>query len=117
VGYIEGREIATTAADVVVCDGFVGNVVLKTMEGSVELVFDSIRAYATQSLRARLGMWLARPMFKALFRDKLDKSAYGGAPLLGLSDIGIVCHGSSDERAIKNAIRTARTLYDAGLCD
>lgn len=117
VGYIEGREIATAAADVVVCDGFVGNVVLKTMEGSVELVFDSIKAYASQSLRARLGMWLARPMFKALFRDKLDKAAYGGAPLLGLSDIGIVCHGSSDERAIKNAIRTARTLYDAGLCD
>ncbi len=117
VGYVEGRHLASDAADVVVCDGFVGNVVLKTMEGSVELVFDSIRDYVERSYRGKLGMWLAKPIFKSLFREKLDPSAYGGAPLLGLNDVAIVCHGSSKGRAITNAIRVARKFADEGLVE
>lgn len=115
IGYVEGRDIPRDVADVVVCDGFVGNVVLKAMEGTVELVLDSLRAHVQGSMRGKLGMWLARPMFKALFRDKLDPSAYGGAPLLGLSEVGIVCHGSSNERAIKNAVRAAQRFASEGL--
>lgn len=108
IGYVEGRDICRDRADVVVCDGFVGNVLLKAMEGSVELVLDSIKYYVERSLSGKLGMWLAKPMFKSLFREKLDPSAYGGAPLLGLNDIAIICHGSSNSRAIKNAIRVAQ---------
>lgn len=110
VGYVEGRDIPRDVVDVIVCDGFVGNIVLKTMEGSVELVFDSIKHIVSKSWRAKLGMSLAKPSFKKLFKQKLDPSAYGGAPLLGLNDIAIVCHGSSNSRAIMNAIRVAATL-------
>ncbi len=115
IGYVEGRDLPRDVADVVVCDGFVGNVALKAMEGSVELVFDSIKHYVEDSLRGKLGMWLAKPIFKSLFRDKLDPSAYGGAPLLGLNDIGIVCHGSSNARAITNGIRVAKKFVDEEL--
>jgi phosphate acyltransferase len=113
-GYVEGRDVGTDKADVVVCDGFVGNIVLKTMEGAVELALNCMRQYVQKSFRSKIGMWLAKPMFKALFREKLDKSAYGGAPLLGLNQIGIVCHGSSDVRAIKNAVRVADMLVKQG---
>ena len=115
IGYAEGRDISKDLADVVVCDGFVGNVVLKAMEGCVELVFESIRDYVKDSLRGKVGMWLARPIFKSLFRDKLDPSAYGGAPLLGMNAVGIVCHGSSGERAIRNGIRGAQKFVDEGI--
>jgi glycerol-3-phosphate acyltransferase PlsX len=114
-GYVEGRDVGTDKADVVVCDGFVGNIVLKTMEGAVELALNCMRQYVQKSIRSKIGMWLAKPMFKALFRDKLDKSAYGGAPLLGLNQIGIVCHGSSDARAITNAVRVADKLHTEGI--
>ncbi|MCB0337550.1 MAG: phosphate acyltransferase PlsX, partial [Bdellovibrionales bacterium] len=110
IGYVEGRDIPRDIADVIVCDGFVGNIVLKTMEGSVELVFDSIKDIVKKSWRAKIGMSLAKPSFKRLFKQKLDPSAYGGAPLLGLNEVAIVCHGSSNRRAIMNAIRVAATL-------
>lgn len=115
VGYVEGRDIAKDVADVVVCDGFTGNIVLKTMEGSVELVIDSIKEYVERSARGKLGMWLAKPVFKSLFGEKLDPSAYGGAPLLGLAENGIVCHGASKQRAITNAIRVAQRLVSERL--
>jgi len=117
VGYLEGRDIPKDRADVIVCDGFVGNIVLKAMEGSVELVFDSIRHCVEKSGQGKLAMWLAKPIFKSLFRDKLDPSAYGGAPLLGLNDIAIVCHGSSDGRAIMNAVRVAHKSHQESLIE
>ncbi len=112
IGYVEGRDLAKNVADVVVCDGFVGNVLLKGMEGSVELVVDSIKHYVEKSVRGKIGMWLAKPIFKSLFREKLDPSAYGGAPLLGLNSVAIVCHGSSSARAIMNGIRVAKKFVD-----
>ena len=112
IGFIEGRDISKDVADVVVCDGFVGNIVLKTMEGAVELVFDSLKQHVDQKGRGKFGMWMAKPVFKTLFNEKLDPSAYGGAPLLGLNDIAIVCHGSSTSRAIFNAIRVAQKFAD-----
>ncbi len=112
IGYVEGRDIARDVVDVVVCDGFVGNIVLKAMEGCVTLVTDSIKSVAETSLRAKLGLWLARPALRSVFKEKLDPSAYGGAPLLGLGQIAIKCHGSSSSRAVMNGIRVAQRFVD-----
>lgn len=117
VGFIEGRDLASDLADVVVCDGFVGNIVLKTMEGAARLVVNSIKGLSRTSLRGKVGAWLLRPLIKSLFSDQLDPSAYGGAPLLGLNEIAIICHGSSDQRAITNAVRVARRFVDNNLVE
>lgn len=117
IGFIEGRDLPRDVVDVVVCDGFIGNVVLKTMEGSVELVLDSIRHYVEKSLRGKLGIWLAKPMFKSLFKEKLDPSSYGGAPLLGLGAVAIVCHGASNSKAIFNAVRVAQKFVQEKLIE
>ena len=117
IGYVEGRDIPRDVVDVVACDGFVGNVVLKAMEGSVELVLDSLKTLANQNFKAKLGMWLAKPTFKKLFHEKLDPSSYGGAPLLGLNHIAIVCHGASNQKAILNAIRIARKLEEGKIIE
>lgn len=108
IGFVEGGDIWRGTSDVVVCDGFIGNVVLKTMEGTVNMVFDSIKHYLYTRLRGRIGLWLTKPILKAIFKGDLDPSTYGGAPLLGLNGIGIVCHGSSKSRAIMNGIRIAK---------
>jgi glycerol-3-phosphate acyltransferase PlsX len=112
IGYVEGRDIARDVVDVVVCDGFVGNIVLKAMEGCVTLVTDSMKAVAETSLRAKIGLWLARPVLRTVFKEKLDPSAYGGAPLLGLGQIAIKCHGSSSSRAVMNGIRVAQRFVE-----
>ena len=118
IGYIEGRGLGKDIADVVVCDGFIGNITLKTMEGAVELILDSLKYYTSQSLfRWKLGMMLAKPMFKLLFKEKLDPSSHGGAPLLGLRDVAVICHGSSSARAIMNAIRVAKQSVDGNLVE
>jgi glycerol-3-phosphate acyltransferase PlsX len=112
VGNVEGRDIHRGAADVVVCDGFVGNVVLKTCEG----VFEFVLGMVTQELKGALKVEL-EPAMKAL-KDlflRHDYSAYGGAPLLGIDGICIICHGSSGERAIKNALGVACTYVRARL--
>lgn len=115
IGFVEGRDLARDVVDVIVCDGFVGNIVLKTVEGSVEFVLDSMRQQIGKSIAGKVGMWLAKPSLKGLFHDKLDPSSYGGAPLLGLNDAAIVCHGSSNAKAIMNGIRVARGFYDDGV--
>jgi glycerol-3-phosphate acyltransferase PlsX len=112
IGYVEGRDIARDVVDVVVCDGFVGNIVLKAMEGSVGLVLDSLKQFVKHNMKAKVGLWLARPALRALFKQKLDPAAYGGAPLLGLGQIAIKCHGSSSSRAVMNGIRVARKFVD-----
>ncbi len=117
VGYVEGRDIARDVVDVVVCDGFVGNIVLKAMEGCVGLVTDSIKAVAQTSWRGKIGLWLARPVLRTVFKDKLDPSAYGGAPLLGLGQIAIKCHGSSSSRAVMNGIRVAQRFVEQGVLE
>ncbi len=117
IGYVEGRDIAKDVVDVVVCDGFVGNIVLKAMEGSVGLVLDSMKAVVENSLRAKIGIWLAKPALKSIFKDKLDPAAYGGAPLLGLGNIAIKCHGSSKGRAVMNGIRVAQKFVEEGVLD
>jgi glycerol-3-phosphate acyltransferase PlsX len=105
-GYVEGRDIFAGAVDVVVCDGFVGNVVLKLSEGLGEAVSRMLREEIKQSLISQLGYLLARGAF-ARFRKKIDYAEYGGAPLLGVNGVCMICHGGSNTKAIKNAIRFA----------
>jgi glycerol-3-phosphate acyltransferase PlsX len=105
-GNTESRELLSGAADVVVCDGFTGNVCLKLMEGTINAVLDALRAEITASWRGKLGGLLIRPAARSL-RRRLDPDTYGGAYLLGLRGLAVIAHGNSSRRAIANAIRLA----------
>jgi glycerol-3-phosphate acyltransferase PlsX len=106
IGNVEGRDIFNGQADVVVCDGFIGNVSLKAVESSAEALLHFMKVEIGKSLLARLGYLLARPAFRS-FRRKVDYAEYGGVPLLGVRGTAIICHGGSSPRAIKNAVRVA----------
>jgi glycerol-3-phosphate acyltransferase PlsX len=105
-GNTESRELLSGATDVVVCDGFTGNVCLKLMEGTIKAVLDALRAEITASWRGKLGGLLIRPAARSL-RQRLDPDTYGGAYLLGLRGLAVIAHGNSSRRAIANAIRLA----------
>lgn len=107
VGNVEGRDIYNGSCDLVICDGFVGNVVLKTTEGVASLMFSLLQDAFTTNLRAKLGALLLKPYLAKLI-NKTDYRQYGGAPLLGVDGVVIISHGSSDEIAIMNAIKVAR---------
>ena len=111
VGNVEGRDIPKGKADVVVCDGFVGNVVLKTMEGTAEVIGNMIRAEIMKSFLAKIGYLLLRPAFKK-FKKKVDWAEYGGAPLLGVNGVCIISHGKSTAKAIKNALKAAELFVE-----
>ena len=106
VGYTEGRDIYNGKVDVVVCDGFVGNVVLKVSEGLAEAMGLMLRSEFSSRLMSKIGYLLVKPSLKA-FRKKVDYAEYGGAPLLGIQGTVMICHGSSSPRAIMNAIKMA----------
>jgi phosphate acyltransferase len=109
VGNVEGRDVFAGEVDVIVCDGFIGNVALKISEGLVEYFIRSLRDALSKDLRAKMGALLSRPAFKG-FKETLDYSEYGGAPLLGVRGVTVIGHGRSDPNAIKNAIRVAAEL-------
>ena len=106
IGNVEGRDVMSGKADVVVCDGFIGNVVLKVSEAVAEAIGLMIRENIGDNLVRKLGYIMMRPVFRALKR-RVDYAEYGGAPLLGINGISIISHGRSSDRAIKNAIRVA----------
>lgn len=106
IGNVEGRDIFNGHSDVTVCDGFVGNVALKTSEGLVRLVRSSLREALKSTVTSQVGAMLSRKAFDN-FKRRLDYSEYGGAPLLGVRGVCIVGHGSSNEKAIMNGIRVA----------
>ena len=106
VGNVEGREIFDDKADIVLCEGFVGNVILKFAEGLAMCLLSTIKTEAMKGFWSKVGMWLCKPPFSAL-KTKMDFAEYGGAPLLGVNGVCIICHGRSDSRAIYNAIRMA----------
>jgi phosphate acyltransferase len=106
IGNVEGRDLYNGQVDVVVCDGFVGNVALKTSEGLAKLVNSSLRESLKSTVTSQVGAMLSQKAFKA-FKKRLDYSEYGGAPLLGVRGVCIVGHGSSNERAVMNGIRVA----------
>ena len=105
-GYIEGRDIFNGTVDVVVCDGFVGNVVLKVAEGMADAISQMLRTEIQKSFLAKIGYLLSRPAFKA-FKKRIDYAEYGGAPLLGIKGTGMICHGGSNPKAIMNAVNMA----------
>lgn len=111
IGNIEGRDIPAGVADVMVCDGFTGNVILKTMEGMAKTIMTLLQKEVETSFKYKLGALLMKPALRGLKR-RMDYAEYGGAPLLGVDGISIVCHGSSKAEAIRNAIRVAKECYE-----
>ncbi len=109
IGNIEGRDMMSGKAEVVVCDGFIGNVVLKVSEAVAEAVGLFLKQGIERSQISKLGYLLMRPAFQSLKR-KVDYAEYGGAPLVGINGISIISHGRSSDRAIRNAIRVAADL-------
>jgi len=105
-GNTESRDLLAGAADVVVCDGFTGNVVLKLLEGTISTVLEALREEITASRRGKIGGLLIRPAARGM-RSRLDPDTYGGAYLLGLRGLAVIAHGNSPRRAIANAIRLA----------
>ena len=114
VGNVEGHDLFEGAADVVVTDGFTGNVVLKTGEAVYEYIGGLMREGFRSSLRAKLGYLLSRPVFDHL-KAKMDYAEYGGALLVGVRAVTVICHGRSKPKAIMNALKVARDFCAAGL--
>lgn len=111
VGNVEGRDIFAGTCDVIVCDGFVGNVALKTSESLADAIGVSLKRALAMSPITRLGAFLSRDAFKAV-RKEIDYAEYGGAPLLGVNGVVIISHGASSGKAIKNAILAAASLVE-----
>ena len=116
IGNIEGRDIPGGEADVVVCDGFVGNIVLKFAEGLGLGMFSMLKEELTASLPRKLAAAVLRPGL-AKIKKKMDYAEYGGAPLLGVKGTVIIAHGSSNAKAIRNAIRVAKEAASNGVVD
>lgn len=112
VGNVEGRDVFRGDVDVIVCDGFIGNIALKISEGLVEHIGGMLKKAIKSSLKSQVGYVLSKDAFDS-FRKRTDSSEYGGAPLLGVRGITIIGHGRSNPNAIKNAIRVASELCRA----
>ena len=106
IGNVEGGDIYTGDIDVIVCDGFIGNVALKVSEGLVEMIKHMLQESLEATIAGKIGYVLSKAAY-ADFKKRLDYSEYGGAPLLGVHGVCIICHGRSNANAIKNAIRVA----------
>ena len=104
IGNIEGKDIFNGKVDVVVCDGFTGNILLKTSEGVVSAVFDLMKQHIRKSLPAKIGALMMKKKVFGNMKKQVDKDEYGGAPLLGVKGCSIISHGASNAKAIKNAI-------------
>ena len=111
IGNVEGRDVYTGVADVIVCDGFVGNVALKVSEGLVEVIRQMLKQSLKANMTRKVGAYLARGAFND-FKKRVDYSEYGGAPLLGLNGICVICHGRSTAKAIRNAIRITKEFAE-----
>jgi glycerol-3-phosphate acyltransferase PlsX len=107
VGNVEARDVLTGACDVLVCDGFAGNILLKSLEGAAGAIFGLLKEKFTSSFKNKLAAAVLMPELRGL-KSKLDYTEHGGAPLLGLSGLVVKSHGSADGNAIKNAVRQAR---------
>ncbi len=113
IGNIEGKDIIKGITDVVVCDGFVGNIVLKTIEGVGFSIFEILKEQINKDWIAKLGALLSYPVYTHI-KNKLDHTEYGGALLVGLNGISVVAHGRSNAKAMKNAIRFAALIAKSG---
>jgi glycerol-3-phosphate acyltransferase PlsX len=111
VGNVEPKDIYGARADVIVADGFVGNIAIKMAEATAEFLFRNLRDEIPKTVRGKLGGLLIRPGVRQL-RARIDWREFGGAPLLGIDGVAVVAHGRSDARAIKNAIRVTRDAVE-----
>lgn len=109
IGNVEGRDVYKGDVDVVVCDGFVGNIALKISEGLADAAMQLLKREIMKTWRAKIGYLLIREAF-AGFKKQVDYAEYGGAPLLGIDGTGIICHGASNALAIRNAIEVAANM-------
>jgi glycerol-3-phosphate acyltransferase PlsX len=116
IGNIEGRDVSAGRADVIICDGFVGNIVLKFAEGIAEALFAQLKEEMGRNLRGTLGGWLLRPHLRSVLK-RLDYTEYGGAPLLGVNGTCIIAHGRSNAKAILNAIRVCAQAVETSLTE
>ncbi len=114
VGNVEGRDVYTGEVDIIVTDGFTGNVILKTSESLVSLVEEALKQEITRSLQASMGFLLSKDAFRS-FKRRLDYSEYGGAPLLGVNGACLIGHGRSSAKAVRNAIRSAHDYASRGI--
>lgn len=109
IGNVEGGDTFQGDVDVIVCDGFVGNICLKLSEGLAEVLFKMLKGEIRSSVSAKMGCLFAKNVFKS-FKKRIDYAEYGGAPLLGMNGISLICHGKSERTAIRNAIGVASEL-------
>jgi len=116
IGNVEGRDLYNGKVDVIVADGFVGNVALKTSEGVANLVRATLKESLKATITRQVGYLLSRSAF-ADFKKRLDHTEYGGAPLLGVKGVCFITHGSSNANAIKNAIRVAAEFAELRIND
>ncbi len=116
IGNVEGRDVYKGNVDVIVCDGFVGNISLKISEGFAEAAAQMLKSEIMKSFRAKIGYFFIRKAFDA-FRKRVDYAEYGGAPLLGINGVGIICHGTSSSVAICNAIGVAADMVEKRVND
>ena len=116
IGNVEPKELFAGEADVVVTDGFTGNVLVKTSEAVAKMITDLLKQQLMSSARTKLGAALAKPAFSAI-KSLVDPSEIGAAPLLGIDGLVFVGHGRSDERAIKNSLLLANRAVEHGLMD
>lgn len=114
IGNVEGRDVPQGTCDVCVCDGFVGNVFLKTAEGVVKMVTSLLREELTRDTKGKIGALLVKDSFYRL-KKRIDYSEYGGAQLLGVKGVCVIAHGSSQHIAIKNAIRVAKEASEGNI--
>ncbi len=114
IGNIEGRDVFSGSVDVIVCDGFIGNVALKISEGVAQHIAAVLKKALKSTIASQVGYVLSRSAYQE-FRRNIDYSEYGGAPLLGVRGIAIIGHGRSNANAIKNAVRVAAEMTHAGL--
>lgn len=112
IGNVEARDITDGDADVIVCDGFTGNIILKNMEGVGKFLFSAIKKELQSSLRFKIGALLLKPMFKSIYK-RFDASEVGGTVLLGLNGLVVKAHGNSDGKAVFNAIRQAKNFIQS----
>lgn len=113
IGNVEGKDIFNGKVDVVVCDGFTGNILLKTSEGVVSAIFDLMKQHIRKSLPAKIGALMMKKKVFGNMKKQVDKDEYGGAPLLGVKGCSIISHGASNAKAIKNAIFQAIRYTEA----
>jgi glycerol-3-phosphate acyltransferase PlsX len=116
IGNVEGGDIFNGSCDVIVCDGFTGNIVLKTSEGVASSISKLIKQNIKKSPTALTGALLMRRVFK-LLKKQMDYAEYGGAPLLGIDGCAIICHGKSNPKAIKNAVFQALAFVESNIND